>query len=147
MDDKDTEERDRGVAWALWARVDQLRINLGLSTLEFTTRAGVRRQTYMDLQYTTRRPRRDIVMKIAATSGLDTDEALKLAGLSPVDADTVRRTILDAYDRNPQQKDALLALLSHYEAGVDHTPPPAPVKPPRRRRQDRTASATTAIAA
>ena len=106
----------RGVAWAFWAHAESLRVAHDLTTAELCRRANVRRQTYGELQRTTRRPQRYIVLAIAGTLAMDTDHALALAGLIPTDADTVRLAIVGAHDLNDVQKDSLLALLDHYES-------------------------------
>lgn len=106
----------RGVAWAFWARVEQMRGLYQMSRVELSRVSGVRRQTYSSLSTTTRRPRRDIVLALAAAVGLDPDEALQLAGHNPVDIDTVRRTVLAASDLDGERKASLLALLDVYEA-------------------------------
>lgn len=129
----DTDGLQRGVAWAFWARVEQMRTAASMSVLELSRRSEVRRQTYLALRQTTRRPRRDIVLQLAAAVGLDTDEALSLAGLNPVDSDTVRRTIALADDLSAQQKASLNALLDVYDAGID-SQPEAPVTIPGQRR-------------
>lgn len=93
-----------------------MRADAGMPKTELSRISGVRRQTYTELRYTTRQPRRDIVLALASAVEMDTMEAIALAGLNPVDSDTVRRTILDAADLNTEQKNSLLALLSVYEA-------------------------------
>lgn len=98
-----------------------MRLEQGLHTTDLARISGVRRQTYVQLQRTVRRPRRDIVLALASAVGLDTDAALQLAGLNPIDSDTVRRTILDAHDLTTQQKASLCALLDVYEN--DELPP------------------------
>lgn len=111
----ETDVQQRGVAWAFWARVEQLRTAAAMPVTELSRISGIRRQTYMQLRHTTRRPRRDIVLSLAAAVELDTNEALALAGLNPVDSDTVRRTIALAEDLNHEQKQALNALLDVYD--------------------------------
>lgn len=129
----DTDGLQRGVAWAFWARVEQMRTAASMPVTELARRSGVRRQTYMQLRQTTRRPRRDIVLQLAAAVGLDTDEALSLAALNPVDSDTVRRTIALADDLSPQQKKSLNALLDVYDSEQDQQQA-APVTIPGQRR-------------
>lgn len=107
------------MAYAFWARVEQMRVSAGMPTTELSRRSGIRRQTYAQLKHTTRRPRRDIVLSLAAAVGLDNDQALALAGLNPIDSDTVRRTILDAHDLSVEQKASLLALLTVYEGETE----------------------------
>jgi hypothetical protein len=100
---------------------------------ELSRISGIRRQTYMQLRTTTRRPRRDIVLSLAAAVGLDTDEALALAGLNPVDSDMVRRMIAEAIDLSSQQKASLNALLDVYDTEDEENRPA--VKLPRQQRR------------
>jgi transcriptional regulator with XRE-family HTH domain len=106
------------VAWAFWAYAESARGEQNLTLTEVCRRADIRRQTYMELRRTTRRPQSYIVLRIAKALNLDADHCLALAGLAPTDSATVRLAIINAYDLNAAQKDTLLGLIDRYSCGT-----------------------------
>lgn len=75
-----TTRAQRGVAYELWRQVDAVCRERGWSDAELERQSGVSRVTFRRLETTTRRPMRHIVNGLAKATGIDRDEAYRLAG-------------------------------------------------------------------
>lgn len=108
-------QRQRGVAYDFWLRLEQARVHNQLTKADLHERSGIARTTIDNLRTSTRTPQARIVHALADAVGLDRDEANRLAGLIPperTEADsTVRNAIATSTVYTPQQKEALLAMV------------------------------------
>src|SRR4051794_31731589 len=110
-----------GVAYSLWRRIEDKRLELSWTKTQLSEAAGLPRSTFNDLERTTRPPQPRIVHAYADAVGLDRVEAERLAGLRPIDNGagagvSVREAIQRSDTLTPDNKRTLLSVLDALEA-------------------------------
>src|SRR6266550_2882144 len=74
----------RGVPFALWQRIQEIRIVRGWSQGELAERTGLPRVVIANLETSARVPQPWIIQAIAGALGIDVAEASALAGVQPL---------------------------------------------------------------
>lgn len=114
------EGSERGVAYDFWVRVKDALADKGWTDTELHQRTGVARSTVNNLKTATRVSRRT-VNKLAQALGIDSEEAWRLAGITPAGrgsrGDGVRAAIQKDPNYDDYQREAMLAFVDLIEQG------------------------------
>jgi transcriptional regulator with XRE-family HTH domain len=113
-------QRGRGVAYRLWRRVEEARVERQWTKVELADAAGLPRSTIDRLQYSTRAPQPRIVHALADAIGLGRREAEQMAGVVPgedaIGDEDVREAITNSPYYDDKQKETLLNLVDMFNS-------------------------------
>lgn len=112
-----------GIAYPLWRRVEDIRVERGWTQVELARRAGLPRTTIDNLRRSTRKPQPHIIKALARVAGLDLELAGQLAegrdpdatpATEPGDAN-VRAAIRQSTVYSPEVRELMLRLVDSVE--------------------------------
>lgn len=111
---------DRGVAYQLWAAVEDERLTRGWTGVHMAEVLGIARNTLANLRTSRRKPEVATVHKIADALGFERVRAERLAGLRPLapgdpGAVSVRDAIQRDQNYTDKQRQQMLDLLDLFE--------------------------------
>ncbi len=112
-------DRRGGVAYNFWLRIEQIRLDRGMTKDDLHKLSGVAKTTIDDLRTRTGKPHIRTVHALADAVGLNRTEAAQLAGLLPAHVDravSVRDAIAATAEYSDEQKRALFAMVDALDA-------------------------------